>query len=513
MRIITSFFFFFFLFVAARAQTINFDETWKEFLENNKISNMSALARPDRRVKPDDYAKYVLMNINNSFCQSNLEKTETLMADLMTIEGDVMGSIPGFGRKLEDLRAKIDAYHRVDGNWQHFLATGEVNPSELNSITAAQKSCEKSTLAKYSYMMVHYDLCRGDVDKAKDRFETRTLRLAEKTNLRIEDVEGMAPRVAKMKAYFQVLPRLDAAWQTYVQSGESPGFDEAITLFECYPTPNIQALILRGATDLCAEAPGALAEIKALQERAGAQLGKGVASKLAVLEKAVKKQNQDVATLNEAWEKFLVDNKAPRGVRFGYEYCEKLPLIRAYIMDGYNFVCETAVVNLELIDELQRTDPVELDAVTLRKMTELRELFDQYEFNGRAIDNLWNQFMAQGDTLYDDFMSSEIYCDNIQQVKDWTMRGLTAGTCDNKLMYENVEKINQLQRSFNFEFYDDLDCRVQKLRMRVWDCRYDALQAVASVDTTSTEPLETKLRALMEEYNMGERPEPCSLER
>ena len=52
----------FFISATTFSQTVNFDETWKEFLENNKISNMSKLIKPDKVYDRPDYAKYLLMN-------------------------------------------------------------------------------------------------------------------------------------------------------------------------------------------------------------------------------------------------------------------------------------------------------------------------------------------------------------------------------------------------------------------------------------------------------------------
>ena len=499
-------------FGTTHAQTRNFDETWKEFLVNNRISDMSVLPKPDRRTDLQDYAKYVLMNLNNTFCQSEMDRVDALVADLDGIERERLVNIPGFVKKWEEIKSKIDAYHKMDELWQQFRETRRVSPRELNGIAAAKSSCEKSTLAKYSFMMAHYNLCRGDIESAKDIFQTRTLRLAEKTSLRINDIEGLPEEVARMKRFFTILPRLDAAWDQYVTTGTSPGFTEDIPAYPCYPDPQIRILVLNAATDLCANGPDALAQIEALQNETGYQLSPEVAKRVESFTTGVNQRREDLAALNAAWEAFLPNNEVPVGVQYSYDYCEKLPLIRAYIMDGFAFVCETAEANLMNIADLQRENPVQLDAQTRQKMEELQAKFDQYIFNGEAIDQLWRQFMSQGDTLYGDFMSSEVYCDNIQQVKDWTMRGLS-GNCGTPEMYQMADRIDELQAKFDFQFYDDLDCRVQKLRMRVWDCRYEALHAMASVEEDAAQPFEQRLQAMMDEHGMGPRPEPCGSER
>ncbi len=76
-------------FISATASAQNFDETWREFLENNKISNMSTLMVPNKEHEQSDYAKYLLMNINSSFCQSDMEDAERLLAEIQAIEAEV----------------------------------------------------------------------------------------------------------------------------------------------------------------------------------------------------------------------------------------------------------------------------------------------------------------------------------------------------------------------------------------------------------------------------------------
>ena len=86
------------------------------------------------------------------------------------------------------------------------------------------------------------------------------------------------------------------------------------------------------------------------------------------------------------------------------------------------------------------------------------------------------------------------------------MKGLS-GTCEEGPLY--LGKIDAFQETFDFKFTKDLECRVQKLRIKIWDCRYQALQKLARVEVSS-DAYEGRLRELMDEYQMGERPEDCS---
>ena len=163
---------------------------------------MSALNKPSSLDDPLNYLKYLLMNTNNNFCQSEMATAEKMLVAINDIEVRAHQAIPGFVNKLKDLEAKMKAYHEMDALWKDFLRTQTVDLAKLESVKAAKTSCEKQTLAKYSYMTVYAYYCQGDIAKAKNILETRTLRLTEKTSLRVEDVEGLGTEVAKMKSLF-----------------------------------------------------------------------------------------------------------------------------------------------------------------------------------------------------------------------------------------------------------------------------------------------------------------------
>ena len=492
------------LLLATSSHAQSFEETWKEFLTNNKVVNISALVKPDKVHQKPDYAKYLLMNMNSSFCQSEIDEAEDLMEEIMDIDVRVHESVPGFVPKLNDLQSKTLAYYKVDTIWQQFLRTRVVPLDKLDRIESVQTSCEKATLAKYSYMMMYAKYCDGDLVAAKDIFENRTLRLAEKTSWRLSDVEGLAAEVTKMKALYQAFPALDKAWNSYLDSGTSPGFNVELPLVSCNPVPNIKEYVLRGVADPCGAGVAMLEKIKKIQAE-GLTLDDELGDKVLELEDLVAQQTTNLADLNAAWEAFLPDSRVKHGTTYGYDYCTPEPLVRAYIMDGYTFVCEMADRAIRNIDSLQKVKRIRLDAVTKAKIKELSEKKEQYQFNGSRIELVWDDFIADGDVLTEDYISTDEYCDYIQEVKDWTIRGLT-GDCEQSLLYLN--KIEDFNQRFEFKFYEDLECRVQKLRVKVWECRASVLRELAELEAASSS-YEQRLEELMVEYNMEARPEDC----
>ena len=486
------------------AQSVNFEETWKEFLDNNKISNMSALNKPNSQHDPLNYLKYLMMNMNTSFCQSEIEEAEKMLVAINDIEVKAHQAIPGFVPKLKDLDAKLKAYHSMDAIWVEFLQARTVDLGRLNDVKAAKTSCEKQTLAKYSYMTVYAHFCKGDVAKAKNILENRTLRLTEKTSLRVEDVEGLESEVAKMKLLFQNINELEANWKDYVNTGVSAGYDTELPLFPCYPIPNMKEWLLKGAFDVCNAGPEMLEKVKNAKKESGVALDRDMKKKIKDLEAAIGENEDRLAVLNNAWKAFLPDNEVKMENRkYGFEYCNTEPLIRAYIMEGFANVCGNAEESLQQIDELRQSD-VTLTKVTKDKINELFDTHLQTQADEVDINDLWNAFVAQGDTLYKDNQLADYYCDHIYDVKAWLIKGLSS-SCQDAIPY--LEKIDEVKNNLEFEFAQDIRCRVTKLRIRIWDCRYEALGKLAKVQ--SPDAVEEKIQELMEEYGVGERPEVC----
>lgn len=497
----------FFIANSSIAQTVNFDETWKEFLENNKISNMSALDKPNKYDDSLNYLKYLLMNTNSSLCQSEVAEAERLITEIQEADPNAFKLVPGFAEKLKDLDTKIKAYHTMDAIWQRFLQNNTVDLKELDAVKGAKTMCEKKTLAKYSYMMAYQNYCNGNIAVAKNIIETRTLRLAERTSLRVEDVEGLAPELAKMKKLFQNITKLQTNWKSYLKTGVSPGFDTELPLFPCNPIPNMKEWILKGAVDVCNSGPMMLEKIKDLQSESGVTLDKDISKKIKELEAAIEQNDDKLAVLDKAWKAFIPDNEVKKEYRkYGFEYCTKEPLIRAYIMEGFANMCGNAEEMLEKIDALQKSDATSISEVTKNKIEDLSDARLQYQYDEGEINKIWNKFKAQDDML-EDYELAAYYCDHIYDVKSWLIQGLS-GTCQEGIPY--LEKIDEVKKNLEFEFAQDIRCRVEKLRARVWDCRYESLKKLAMVQAESnSDSLEVVLAGLMKEYGLEERPEVC----
>jgi len=463
----------------SQAQFVNFEDTWKEFIDNNKISNISEMTKPSKSQK-FDYARYCLMYANSYFCAGEISSAENMMAEVKKVGADTYNTITGFTAKYEDLDAKIKAYYQVDRLWKRFQKSRDVSLAELEKAALGKSVCEKGTLAKYSYMQTHAHYCKGEVGEAKKIFEKRVLQLAERTSLKVEDVAGLKEEVKMMKDLFAGLPKLGKAWKEFTSTDESPGFDTELPVVECYSIPSMKEYVLRAATDVCNNGPTMLEKIQKLQASNSHPIDATLSGKIKWLEEEVGKNNGDLAVLDKAWKEFVPSNALKNGINFGYTYCQKEAEVRAYVMTGILNACDQGEMMLGKIDSLKKEHNPKLDKATAEKVDYLQKTIQNFNADFANLEKVWATFIENNDTLTEPFQLAEFYCDKIAQVKSWAIKG-HMNECKEGQQY--LDKIDALQKSDNLEFDEELACRVLRLRIEVWDCRYWELVLQARKET------------------------------
>jgi hypothetical protein len=465
--------------LSMQSQFVNFEDTWKEFLANNKISNISEMPKPKKN-QPIDYLRYCLMVANTHFCSGDIPDAEIQMAEVKKMGAASYKTIQGYKEKYDDLAVKIKAYHQVERLWKEFLKTRDISLSRLEAVDAAKKVCEKGTLAKYFYMEAHAHYCLAEIAEAKSDFEGRVLKLAEKTSLKVSDIIGLEEEVKMMKVLFINLPKLGKAWKQFIDSGESAGFTLEIPEVECYSIPSMKSYVLQGAADLCGKGDEMLKKIKALQKNNTHTLNKILVEKIEWLETEVEKNNEVIANLNKAWKEFMPIDTLTSGIEFGFDYCSEEAVIRAFIMQGTIYSCEKGDVMIEEITKIQKEFKPKLQKNTLSKIEKLKAKVEGQKDDFENLNIIWKEFVANDDTLTESFILARYYCDKIAQIKSWTIKG-HMNSCKKGQWY--LDHIDKLQKLESLEYDDELACRVKRLRIKVWDCRYWELVMQARKET------------------------------
>ncbi|MCP4438572.1 MAG: hypothetical protein GY810_06470 [Aureispira sp.] len=558
---------------------VNFEDTWIEFLSDPKTASISELDEPDKRSQKPDYAKYSLMYCNNFFCKGEMSEAMKYARHVDEIGKDIYGAIPRFTEKYEELKTKMAAYRQVDGLWIKFQTGSEVSLSELKDAEEGRTVCEKGTLAKYFFLTSTAYYCKGNVTKSEKSFQP-VLKLSKIKSFKMDKVGGLKSGISKMKKVFAVHTKLNPAWEKFIETDKSSGFEDDMPMMDCYTIPNMKIYMLRAAVDPCVNGSEMLKLIKELEEENShpipADLAKkikwlegqvaGVEENVAVLEKAwddflpddeldgeiefsfeypcnkdalvkayimdgtinvcekgaqrlkdiakvieehnpsldsetkekhrnlkalVEDEEENLAALNKAWKDFLPDDKTSE--KFGFIYCDPVAVIKAYTMDGTMYMCERGKKRLADIDKVKEKDSPELDSETEDKVKALQAAVQQSEADLADLNDAWSKFVPldqdktpeegfpkKDTTLMSEIRLVEFYCDKIAQTKSWVIKG-SVDACVEGETY--IKKIDALKKKHSLKYDTELTCHVNRLRTKIWQCRYWELVLRARKET------------------------------
>jgi len=447
----------------AQAQLVNMEETWKEFLTETKTSNISKLVKPEKS-QPANYIKYSLMYANSFFCADNLVAAERNMREVESMGTAIQDKVPGFTERYEGLKVKIKAYHQLVPVWERFLKDkSSVSHEDLEKNLDAKTVCEKGTLCKYFYMKAHAYYCEGDLEKSRDHFQNRVLKLAA-TTFDPKSVEGLNEEIEFKKKLWAGIDELNPSWDAFIHTGVSPGFDpELLPLVPCYPIPTMKDYMLRAAADMCNTGEEMLNKIKALQESTSHEVPADLKDKIQWLEAEVAKINGDVAELNKAWELFTPNDKLDSGVQYGHVFpCDREAEVRAYIIDGLLAPCKDGLRTLDSIARIRKDHNPSLQNDTKTKLDKLVSITKEEEKNVEILNRAWEDFMP------DDELSGGInfvfeYCDKVAQTKSYIIDGML-DICNKG--QKRLDDIKELRA----EYSPDLDAAtIEKLdKLQAW---------------------------------------------
>lgn len=424
----------------AMGQVVNFENTWQEFLNDAKTSNVTKLPEPDK--KSPDYLKYCLMYANSHFCADELPPAEKFMAEIKTIGAAEYSKIPRFTERYDDLGEKIAAYHKLHKAWGMFLQNRNVpNMAEHEK---ARMVCEKGTLCKFYYMELTGQYCKGDIAASKKTFETRILMLVEKGGYAANRVSKLPEEIKMMKTLFAGIDKLDPAWAQFISTDVSPGFDTELPLIACYPIPNIKEYLLRAAVDKCKYGPEMLKKIKALQETYKGPIEDDVLTKIEWLEKEVGAGAEEVNMVNKAWKEFLPADKLTNKYEFTFDYpCNRDAQIKAYTMVGLTDICTKGKEMVDNINKVRTEHKPALDAVTTEKVKKLEAAVKKQAEEEEALDKAWAAF-TPANTLPAGTKFVYEYCDKVRSVRAYTMTGITEFCTKGAEMMSSIKKIQKL---------------------------------------------------------------------
>ena len=460
----------------ANAQVINFDNTWGEFLSNNKVSDISKLNKPP--ITSKDYPKYCLMYATKNFCGSKVSDAEKYLSEIHSFGEDNYKVIPGFRERFQDLDEKVSAYYQAEKLWTKFMRTKDVSLDELERTKAARRVCEKGTLAKYTFMETYAHYCSGNTVRATDIFDNYLLQIVDRTSFKLSDVEGLTDEVRELRQLFTAIKALDPAWNKFLRTGESDGFDLEVPIMDCNSTPAIKSYILIAAADICKQGMPMLEKVEALVDQNEGFINSRLAEKIEWLRETAKSYNGDMVKLNQTWEEFLL-NGTVKDRKFEYmlKYCSPEAQVKSYVMKGLLNVCGFGKLMLGKIYALQGEHDMSLDDVVTEKIEELERESSIIRDDFDTLGTIWDNFIINGDTITEEFELQAEYCNIIAQIRSWTIKG-NFYYCDQGEHYVNL--VTKYERIYELKYDAELKCAIQRLRNKVWQCKNYELMLQAS---------------------------------
>lgn len=424
------------------AQLVNYEETWQEFLRKEKTANISELVEPEKS-QPANYIKYALMYANTYFCGDNIEMADKMIQRIESMGTTVQDKVPGFEERYQKLKIKIKAYHDFAPLWKQFLDDkNSVSKEDVMAYPDAKTVCEKGTLCKYFYMISRDYYCDGDLENAREQFDTKVKKLMA-TTFDYKNVEGLGDELDKMSLLWAGMDELDPAWETFELTGVSPGLAAELPVFDCFVIPNIKACLIKAYYDLCGDGATMLKKIKSLQKINSHRLTSNIIDKIEWLESEVGSIQKDLAVLNSFWRIFTPKEILPATANFKYSFvCDREADIKAHLMDGLSKPCDYGRQALDSIAYIRKQYKPDMAALTLSKYKKLKGLVSNDEKAVDMIKEAWKSFIAEQAISESLDLSREYgHCNKLYEIRAYIIDG-SLNTCNKGSMrLDDIEKV------------------------------------------------------------------------
>ena len=479
---------------------------WKDFQSNN--GSLKAFNQDVELAKSvcekGTLAKYHYLASREAYCKGDLKTARELFEKrVLPLEraGLDMKRVPGLEKEVQESKKLYATLDKLAPAWKKFVDTDQSDGF----------ADDIPYIACYPIPTVQIYLLRAKVNPCK--FGPELLRKIEEIQAQYkqsmgQDVEAKIQWLkSEVGAGQEEIQKINQIWTSFLPKEElkQPLKDLSFD-YPCDRGAQIKAYTMIGLTERCVQGKTMLDNIDKTLKEHKPQLDAATEGKVKKLRDLVKKDEEELANLNKAWKEFLPQDTLTSGIKFAYEYCDKLAQVRAHLMTGIIEYCTKGEEMLAGAEKTRQTFKVELDGETQQRLDKLKNLVDKNRKDLADLNALWKDFVAQKDTLDRQFTVQDFYCDKIAQVKSWAMKGHVKA-CDEGQQY--LDNINNLQKKHSLKFDKELECSVNRLRQKVWDCRYWELVRQAQRETHAERESFGPKSAKVMELDLNTQKMPC----
>lgn len=463
------------------------DKAWGRYVGGTAVKaaelNAGILQEAKSVCEKGTLAKYFYMTSMDYYCSGDLEKAKghfvNRVQKLVDKTSFEPSQVPGMEERVNKMKKVWAAIAKLDPAWAKLVET-DVSPGFDTELPLVE--CYAIPNMKAYILRATADVCTvGDdmLKRIKALQKTNTHKIPADVTAKIKWLEDAVAENNKG------LAGLNKAWKKFLPeskvSDKNYGHE-----FECDRSAEVKAYIMDGFADPCAGGSDALKEIARIQKEHKPTLDSETMTKLKQLKARVGQEKANLAKLNEAWEDFVPDDKVSGKLDFPYEYCDKEAQIKAYVMDGTINFCEKGKSRLADIEKVRSTDAPELASAVTKKIDALQAKQDEADADLSDLNKAWTlytntdkvmewkeDFPAKDDgTVRDNIRLVKSYCDKIAQTKSWVIKG-QLDPCDKGEPY--LMKIEQLKKEAKLSYDEELTCQVDRLRAKIYQCKYWAL--------------------------------------
>jgi hypothetical protein len=455
------------------------DALWGSFIKNHNISfaDLDKIPQAKSVCEKGTLAKYSMMVAYLSYCKFDLPavkaEIEVRLTNLFDKTNFDINKVSGLSTEFKAMKENLRVNALLDPAWKEYIATDK-SPGFTTDLQVV--NCNVVPNLKIYVLRAMVDVCKYGSEmlpkiKELQKINTQTLPVELQNK-----IDWLDQEVTK---YTGNLVDLNKAWSELISTDKvSKGLNYK-GIF-CEKDAQIKSYLIEGWLEPCTKGEEMLKKIEDVQKEFNPTLDNTTKDKISKLEAKVKKENENVELFKKAWEEFTTNDTNVVNTKFPFEYCDKEMIVQAYIMDGRLAPCERGANRVADVNKLLSSNKIELGAKTTDKLNYLQQLVDGYNKTNKELTEKWKVFVENNDTIAVPYDVDAFYCDKIMQVKSWCLMG-HFNTCKQGQSY--LSKIDSFQKKHNLNYDPELACRVTRLRLKVWDCRYWELVELAWKET------------------------------
>lgn len=435
---------------------------WDRFLQDkSSISHEELEQNLDAKTvcEKGTLCKYFYLKSYAYYCEGDLEKAryhfQNRVLKLAATTFDPK-SVVGLNEEIESNKKLWAGIDELNLSWDAFINTS-ISPGfdpDLLPLVA----CYPIPTMKDYMLRAAADMCNTGAEmlnKIKALEESTSHEVPADLKDKIEWLEGEVGKINND------LAELKNAWESFIPNDELDGSVPYGHVFPCNREAEVQAYIIDGLLAPCKDGLRTLDSITRIRKDHNPSLQNTTKTKLDKLKALVEEEENNVATLNKAWEDFMPDDELSGGINFVFEYCDKIAQTKAFTIDGMLDVCNKGQQRLDDIEKLKAAYSRDLDATTIEKIDKLQAWVDKLKKELNDLTTAWTAFLPN-DELESGMEYEHVFiCNREAEVQAYVIDGLLNPCKDGPAALENIARI---QDAYHPELDNATDTKLKKLQ-------------------------------------------------